>query len=81
LKKTVPMAENDQVIVTIAKNEREEIRVTIGEFNGRPIFGVRVWFEAADCSMRPGKAGIAFKVELLPEFAKAVAEAAARATA
>lgn len=66
---------DDRLICEISKNSRETIRVTLGEFNGRQIAGIRVWFKADDGSLRPGKAGIAFKVELLPAVAEALAEA------
>jgi len=59
-------------IASIRKNAREEIRVVLDEFNGRPIFSARVWFEADDGLMRPGKSGIGFAVDKLPDFADAV---------
>ncbi|RWR08480.1 transcriptional coactivator p15/PC4 family protein [Paenirhodobacter populi] len=72
----------DLHIATIQKNARgEEIRVTLGEYNGHDLFNARVFFEAQDGSKRPSKAGIAFKVETLPEFAKAVQQALAEAQA
>jgi hypothetical protein len=59
-------------MTSVRKNSRETIRVELSEFNGRQIAGLRVWFEADDGTMRPGKAGIAFKVELLPEVNEAL---------
>ena len=41
-------------------------------FNGYRLFNMRVFFEAEDGSMRPGKNGLAFKVDKLEEFAEAV---------
>lgn len=60
-------------IATIKKNSREEIRVSLDVFNGHRLFNMRVFFEAEDGSMRPGKNGLAFKVDKLQEFAGAVA--------
>lgn len=75
----------EQVIAEVRKNSRDVIRVTLQEYQGRPICSIRVWYEADDGSMRPGRDGINFKTELLPELAEAVlaaaAEAAARQTA
>lgn len=71
-----------QTIAKIPKNGRgEEIHVTLDEFNGHQLFNVRVFYKAQDGTMRPGKAGIAFKVDLLEQFGKAVIDAiiAARA--
>lgn len=55
------------------KNAREVVRVSLDEFNGRPIVGIRVWFkpEGSD-ELRPGKAGIAMSVQHLPALAAAI---------
>lgn len=66
----------DIQIAAIQKNARgEEIRVSLGEYGGHQLFNARVFFEAQDGSKRPGKAGIAFRIDTLPEFAAAVQEA------
>ena len=52
-------------IATIKKNSREEIRLSLDMFNGHRLFNMRVFFEAEDGSMRPGKSGLAFKVNKL----------------
>jgi hypothetical protein len=59
-------------VATIKKNSREEIRISLDVFNGHRLFNMRVFFEAEDGAMRPGKNGLAFKVEKLEEFAEAV---------
>lgn len=66
----------DIQIAAIQKNTRgEEIRVSLSEYGGHQLFNARVFFEAQDGSKRPGKAGLAFRVETLPEFARAVTAA------
>ena len=75
------MSDSDRLVAAILKNSREVIRITLGTFNNRPIAGARVWFKADDGSWRPGKSGIAFKIELLPAVADAFAEAVAAARA
>lgn len=65
----------DRHIATIPKNSSEEIRVTLGEFNGHKLFNARVFFKADDGSMRPSKSGVAFKIDKLADFAAAVNEA------
>jgi hypothetical protein len=62
-------------IATIRKNAREEIRVSLGEYQGRSVAHMRVWFEAGDGSMRPSRSGLAFRIDLLPEIAAAIVEA------
>ncbi len=66
---------SERVVAEIRKNNREVIRVALKEYEGRDICSVRVWYEAEDGTMRPGKDGLAFKVELLPEIAEAVSAA------
>lgn len=66
---------DDTLIATIRKNSREEIRVSLGEYQGHSVAHVRVWFKAADGSMRPSRSGLAFRVDLLPEIARALSEA------
>lgn len=70
----------DIVVATITKNSREEIRVTIGEFHGKTILNLRVWFRGDGHEMRPGK-GLACRVDLLPQLAAALAEAERQARA
>lgn len=67
-------------IATIKKNSREDVRVTLDEFRGHHLVNVRIFYDAGEGEMRPGKQGIAVKVELLPELLSALtaAEKAAR---
>lgn len=58
--------------VIIPKNSREEIRVSMDEYQGHQLVSLRVWFEADDGEMRPSKKGLAFRVDLLPQVAAAL---------
>lgn len=62
-------------IATIKKNSREEVRVSLDEFRGHHLVNVRVFYDAGDGEMKPGKQGIAVKVELLPELLSALVAA------
>lgn len=62
-------------IATIKKNSREEIRVTLDEFRGHHLVNIRVFYDAGDGEMKPGKQGIAVKVELFPELLAALGAA------
>ena len=66
-------------VITVAewaKNERELVRVTLDEFNGRPIVDVRVWYRhAASGEQRPGRQGITMSARHLPALANAVNQA------
>ena len=48
----------DTVIAEIQKNSREVIRVQLRQLQGGQIASVRVWFEAADGILRPGRDGL-----------------------
>ena len=62
-------------VASIRKNSREEIRIARETFKGHDLISIRVWFEADDGSMRPGKAGVAIRAALLPEIIAALAKA------
>lgn len=71
----------ETVVAVVRKNSKEEIRISFDVFNGHQLFNARVWFEAEDGTMRPGKAGLAFKVDRLAEFHAAVDKSLAEARA
>ncbi|WP_028714387.1 transcriptional coactivator p15/PC4 family protein [Paracoccus sp. J55] len=50
---------------TIRKNAREEIRFTVENFKGHEIINLRVWYRDAAGEYRPGKQGLAFRLEKL----------------
>lgn len=60
---------------TIAKNSREEIRLTVESFKGMDLVNIRVWYRDDAGEYRPGRKGIAFKLELLPEVLTALDKA------
>ena len=64
---------NERLLATVRKNAREEIRVSRGDFKGHDIVGLRVWYQDRDTGeMRPGKDGLAFRVELVDEVIEAL---------
>ncbi|WP_134724819.1 transcriptional coactivator p15/PC4 family protein [Paracoccus luteus] len=56
----------------IRKNAREEIRITLDDFKGLQLVNLRVWFDTGNGEYRPGKQGLAFRLDLLPEVLKAL---------
>lgn len=58
----------------IQKNNREEIRITAEHFKGRDIINFRVWYRDDAGEMRPGKQGLAFRTELLPDLMAALSQ-------
>ncbi len=66
-------------IATIRKNVREDLRVTLDEFRGHHLLNLRVWFDVGDEEQRPGKQGVAIRLDLLPHIRAALFEAEERA--
>lgn len=69
----------ETLIATIDKNAREEIRISLSEFNGHDLANIRVWFRTDDGDMRPGNKGLAFKLEKLPAVIQALNDLEAEA--
>lgn len=64
-------------IATVRKNSREEIRISIDEYMGHRLCNLRVWYLSGD-EMRPGKHGLALRLDVLPEILSALQKAIAR---
>jgi hypothetical protein len=62
-------------IATIRKNAREDLRVTLEEFRGHHLLNLRFSHAAEDGEQRPGKQGIAFHINLLPQLVKLLSDA------
>lgn len=60
---------------TIQKNSREEIRLTVETFKGIELVNFRVWYRDTDGEYRPGRQGLAFRLELLGDVLDALSEA------
>ena len=69
----------DKLIATIEKNKSEEIRVSLTKFREYDLASVRVWFQADDGEMRPGKSGLAVRLEKLPAIIQALTDLEAEA--
>jgi Transcriptional Coactivator p15 (PC4) len=68
-------------IADVPKNSREVLRVELTTYNGHDLVNLRVWYSAGDDDMRPGKAGVALRVEKLPHLRDAIDKAIAAARA
>lgn len=58
-------------MIAIPKNAREEIRVSVDEFKGHHLCNMRVWYRDGE-EHRPGKQGIALRLELVPQLIDAL---------
>jgi hypothetical protein len=63
---------SEQIIATIPKNARENIRVGLGTFKGYDLFSVRVWIAKDDGTALPTAKGLTAGVALLPAIIEAL---------
>jgi hypothetical protein len=64
-----------QLKVTVAewqKNKRERLRVSLEEFNGRPVVDIRTYYLDEDDQPKPGRAGLTIAVKHLQQLAPAL---------
>ncbi len=66
-------------VAHVNKNAREELRVTLMEYKGHKLCTLRIFYLASDGKMRPGKDGVAIKVDKIDDLAKALEKAHRRA--
>lgn len=63
----------DTIIAALKKNSRENLRVSLGTFEGHNLLNLRLWFTAdADSVERPSKSGFSLRVILIPELIAAL---------
>lgn len=69
---------NTDTIGTIYKNQSEDVHVTLGEFAGHQLVGIRVFFRK-EGDVLPGKAGLSMRVSAIPELIAVLQKAEAEA--
>lgn len=69
------MPDDEIVVGSFPKNNREEVRVTLSKFKGYDLVGVRQWFRNENDEPRPSKSGVTIRVDLLPELLELITEA------
>ena len=62
----------DFLIASIPKNSREKLQIGLTEYGGHQLLNLRVWYSADDGSLRPGKAGLALRIEKIRELIDAL---------
>lgn len=66
---------DDILVATFKKNAREEVRITLGEFQGHIMCSARVFFPDEGGWMRPGAKGLSLRVHHLPDLAHGLGKA------
>lgn len=59
-------------MISITKNAREEYRIERQDFRGHDLLNIRVFYYDGSGEMRPGKQGIAIRMDLVPELMDAI---------
>ena len=73
------MPDEDKLIGRFQKNAREEVRVMLRNFKGTDLIDIRAWYKDQDGELKPGRDGIAVRIEKLPVLRDLVNEAHERA--
>ena len=66
------MEEADVLVAQFKKNASEEVRVSIGEFQGHKLISLRVYFRSATGEWLPSRKGLALGVDRYQELLNAV---------
>lgn len=73
------MPDNDErVVYSFEKNAKEQVRATLGEFEGREVASIRVWYDAdqndSDGAVvyKPSRKGITLARSKLPQLLEAI---------
>ena len=69
------MPEDEILVGSFPKNNREEVRVSLSKFKGYDLVGVRQWFRNENDELRPTKNGVTIRVDLLPELVELIQKA------
>ena len=72
--------ENGERLVTIARNDNDELRLNWAEYNGHNFLNVRVWTQGDDGQLFPHRdKGLTVRIAELADFAEGVEMALQRA--
>lgn len=66
----------DTTVAVFPKNSREQVRVILGEFHGRQILNIRVFWSRDGKDWNPSQKGLAMAVEKLPLLLASLHQAA-----
>lgn len=60
----------------IRRSDSERLRVTVGEYRGRMLIDLRIWFAAEHGEWKPGRAGVSLRPDQVGEVMQALRLAA-----
>lgn len=59
---------DDIVVGGFHKNPGEDVRVSISNFKGHDLLGIRIWYKDSEGELKPSKKGITVALDLLPQL-------------
>jgi Transcriptional Coactivator p15 (PC4) len=63
-----------------ARDRQHHVRVELSDYEGHPLINIRIWQTGSDGIDRPTVKGIALAIRKIPELARAIDKARAKAT-
>lgn len=70
------MSASDKVLFSAPRGDREEIRVVLGEYQGKPTLGIRLWFLGRSNEWMPSQKGCSVRRDELSGVIVALQKAA-----
>lgn len=71
-----PPQEQGERLATLPRNQNEELRINLAEYNGRPFIGLRIWAKGSDGNFWPVKGkGLSIRVAEIDEVIDALGQA------
>ncbi len=70
--------DSDRVVYSFEKNSREQVRASLGVYEGRSVASIRVWYDAdendqnGEIVYKPSRKGITIARNKLPELRAAI---------
>jgi hypothetical protein len=74
-RRSTPPPETGRRLLALPRGDREELRVTLDEFNGHPYLAVRVWQRDQGGSWWPTRKGVSVRLSEARDVADALSEA------
>lgn len=72
----IKCGDGNTCFLDLRRSDTERLRVTVGEYRGRPRIDLRLWFVVDGGAWKPGRAGVSLRPEQAGEVMQALRLAA-----
>ncbi|WP_306714365.1 transcriptional coactivator p15/PC4 family protein [Burkholderia dolosa] len=69
---SIKCGDGNTCLLDLRRSDTERLRVTVGEYRGRTLIDVRVWFVVDGGAWKPGRAGVSLRPEQAGEVMQAL---------